>query len=108
MSKQRASQSFQISDGAHSRGRRMDQAVRVRFCLASPLSVGVITRRLVAAAVGLHKHARHVHASRAHSYAILGRALLRRLEGFEQVHHIAHFPMVIGPIASHEDYEIAP
>ena len=26
MSKQRASQSFQISDGAHSRGRRMDQA----------------------------------------------------------------------------------
>ena len=38
----------------------------------------------------------------------LGRALLRRLEGFEQVHHIAHFPKVIGPIASHEDYEIAP
>jgi len=63
---------------------------------------------IVAAAARLHKHARHVHASRAHSYAVLGRALLRRLEGFEQVHHIAHFPKVIGPIASHEDYEIAP
>jgi hypothetical protein len=24
------------------------------------------------------------------------------------IHHIAHFPKVIGPIASHEDYEIAP
>lgn len=63
---------------------------------------------LVAAPVGLHKHARHVHASRAHSYAVLGRALLRRLEGFEQVHHIAHFPKVIVQLPPTRTTKLAP